>query len=158
MEYTVDIRDIVAFGEKSAAVVAMIPQKLDKAGRASGLAVQRFAQAGIPVASSTAKAQTQMSKVEASIAGVTVEVTSSAQSAAGYPYPWVLEEGTTGDILPKNGRYLVFPGSDGKTVFTTRVRKREGTHFMQKALDAAGPFIEQQFENAYGELLQEWAS
>lgn len=156
MELNVDISEIIAFGAKSEAVIAHIPVELDRAGRATGLAVQRFAQSGVAVATGTAKANIRVDKVDASLSGVEIVVASTAQSAAGYPYTWVLEKGTTGDIVPVKAKSLRFEVG-GKTVFTKRVKQRPARPFMAPALVAAAPFIDQQFSLAYDRLLAMWA-
>jgi hypothetical protein len=88
-----------------------------------------------------------VTKVEATSESVIVEVASTAQSATGYPYPRVLEDGTKGDIVPVRAKMLAFP-KGGKTVFARRLKQRVGTKFFSRAVQSAKPFIEGQFRSA----------
>ena len=151
MELSVDVSEIIALAKRSEAAPQHITQELSKAGRFSGLAVERMAKSLIPVATGNAKALTRMEPVEASASGVTVLVVSTAQSGAGFPYPIVLEEGRKG-FGPVSKKVLHFTVG-GKEVFTKRVGPVAGRPFMQPALDRCKAFIEAQFKEAYERVL-----
>lgn len=150
MEMQIDISEIVAFGERLEAAAEAVPRELETAGRASGKAIERFAQNYIPVApgGGTARANTTMRNVITTGESVSVDVASTAQSGAGYPYPMVLEYGTKGDIVPVKAKALSFTARDGTKVVTRRVKKREGTHFFSRAIKDTKPFVLQQFRSA----------
>lgn len=150
--FTLDASEIAAFGTKALAAAARAPQEYGQAGREAGLAVQRYGQAFIPVDTGAAKAQTTMESVTVTASSVTVIVSSRATSASGFPYPIVLETGR-GPIEAKPGRVLVFPGKDGKTVFTKRVKAYAGNQFMSRALETAKPFIEARVDKATQRLM-----
>ena len=151
MDLDIDVSEIVALAKRSEAAPAHITRELSAAGRASGLAVERMAKSLIPVKTGNAKALTRMEPVEASASGVTVRIVSTAQSADGYPYPLVLEEGRRG-FGPVTKKVLHFTVG-GKEVFTKRVGPVEGRPFMQPALDRSKAFIEKQFKDAYERVL-----
>jgi hypothetical protein len=150
--FTIDAAEIAAFGDRAIAAARRAPQEYGRAGKEAGMAVQRYAQAFIPVDVGTAKANTTMESVTVTASSVEVIVSSRAVSAAGFPYPIVLEEGR-GPITAKPGKVLVFPGKDGKTVFTKRVGPYAGTKFMSRALDTARPFIEARVDAATQRLI-----
>jgi hypothetical protein len=150
--FTIDAAEIAAFGDRAIAAARRAPQEYGQAGKEAGMAVQRYAQAFIPVDVGTAKANTTMESVTVTASSVEVIVSSRAVSAAGFPYPIVLEEGHRG-IQAKPGKFLVFPGRDGKPVFTKRVKPYTGTKFMQRAMDTAAPYIEAQVDKATQRLI-----
>src|SRR6478752_7039046 len=80
MELSVDVSEIIALAKRSEAAPQHITQELSKAGRFSGLAVERMAKSLIPVATGNAKALTRMEPVEASASGVTVLADASTGS------------------------------------------------------------------------------
>jgi hypothetical protein len=154
MDYEVDISDLIAFISVGEQVPGRIQREMGVAGRSSGLAIQRLAQSKIRVKTGTAKALTQLKSVTVTPSSTTIVVASTAQSATGFPYPIVIEEGR-GEVVPTRRKYLRFEAG-GKVVFTKHARAVPPHPFMQPALDESIPFVLQEFRAAYERAVSAW--
>ena len=110
--------------------------------------VQKAVDAGVATAKSTKKYTDRTGALTDSITG---RVTSSgARSATGVfeataPHAIFVDGGTKPHVIrPKNGKYLVFPGSGGETVFAREVNhpgtKPDG--FFERGAEAAERVLE----------------
>lgn len=152
MDLDIDVSQITALASRSTAAPARVSTELRQAGTESGLAVQRTAQSLIPRKSGTAANLTRMEPVQASSSGVTVIVSSTAQSKDGFPYPIALEKGRKG-FGPVRKKVLHFVAG-GKEVFTKHVGPAAAHPFMQPALTQNEAFVFSRFEAAYDRLLK----
>jgi hypothetical protein len=154
VSFEIDASEIIAFGQRGIQASQMTVTALNKAGRASGLAVQRLAQSKAAVKSGTMKGRIKVDRVDATATSLLVRVVADAQSKAGFPYPRSIEYGRKG-FSATRAKVLVFP-VNGKIVYTKRVGPAAAQPFMRPALHDAEPFIKAAFKREYAALLKAW--
>lgn len=138
MSITITSRDFLDFaddceraGEMVEQVYADVAQDIGDAieGRAVVTAQAKHHKTG----SMAEKTKSVLKSVSTSAA--VVEVASSAVSAKGFPYPIAVDKGRPAIV----GKLMVFPGTDGKTVFTRKVKAYAGSGFFTNAVNETEP-------------------
>ena len=136
MSITVDMSDFLDFADDCEKAAQAVPMVMQDAAMSLGFAVQgraqNNAQARHTRGTGTMANTTTTNPKSVSATSASVEVVAPAVSAAGFPYPIVMDTGHDG-IVPKTMKALAFPGRDGGMVFTKRVRPYPGSRWFSDA-------------------------
>lgn len=154
MSISYDVSDFLEFAADCERAADMVPQVLHDTAFEAGTLVHQRALANVAPHRKTGTLETHLGPAEVKVSGNTAraEVAAKAVSGTGFPYPVALEEGRDAKVMPK-GKYMVFPGKDGKTVFARRTKAVAGIKFMQRALDDSKPEIDATVKDATDRLL-----
>lgn len=141
MSMTVDFSDFLDFAADCDRDAEMVPQVMSEVATDIGFAIE--GRAVVTAQQKHHKTGTMANSIRSLPKAVTanaavVEVSVSAVSSKGFPYPLVVDQGRGPIVMPK-GRVMAFPGKDGKTVFARRVGPYAGSKFFTNAVDETKP-------------------